>query len=60
MVPSMNLDVGAILLSLGLLMAIAYRGLPVIVFAPFCALLAAALSGVASAPGSSGSTTSNG
>jgi H+/gluconate symporter-like permease len=56
----MNLDVGAILLSLGLLMAIAYRGLPVIVFAPFCALLAAALSGVASAPGSSGSTTSNG
>ena len=41
----MRLDVVAIVLSLGLLMAIAYRGLPVILFAPVCALLAAGLSG---------------
>jgi H+/gluconate symporter-like permease len=41
----MGLDVGAIVLSLGLLMMIAYRGLPVILFAPACALLAVALSG---------------
>ena len=38
-------DVGAIVAALALLMAIAYRGLPVIVFAPLCALLAVALSG---------------
>ncbi|MEO6811582.1 MAG: GntP family permease, partial [Isosphaeraceae bacterium] len=41
----MGLDVGAIALALGVLMVIAYRGLPVIVFAPVCALLAVALSG---------------
>src|SRR5690606_27143178 len=41
----MGLDVVAIVVALGLLMAVAYRGLPVIVFAPLCALLAAALSG---------------
>jgi H+/gluconate symporter-like permease len=41
----MGLDVVAILLALVVLMAIAYRGLPVILFAPLCALLAAALSG---------------
>jgi H+/gluconate symporter-like permease len=41
----MGLDVIAILLALLLLMAIAYRGLPVILFAPLCALLAAWLSG---------------
>jgi H+/gluconate symporter-like permease len=40
-----GLEVLAIVLALGLLMAIAYRGLPVIVFAPVCALLAAGLSG---------------
>ncbi|WZO97687.1 GntP family permease [Isosphaeraceae bacterium EP7] len=39
-------EVGAIVLALGLLMAVAYRGLPVIIFAPLCALLAAALSGL--------------
>lgn len=39
------LDLGAIVLSLALLMAIAYRGLPVIVFAPLCAALAVWLSG---------------
>jgi H+/gluconate symporter-like permease len=38
-------DVGAIVAALALLMAIAYRGMPVIVFAPICALLAVALSG---------------
>ncbi|MDG3002608.1 GntP family permease [Paludisphaera mucosa] len=42
----MAIEVGAIVLALGLLMAVAYRGLPVIVFAPLCALLAAALSGL--------------
>jgi H+/gluconate symporter-like permease len=41
----MGLDAFAILLTLALLMAIAYRGLPVILFAPLCALLAAGLSG---------------
>ena len=41
----MGLDVFAILLALVLLMAIAFRGLPVILFAPLCALLAAGLSG---------------
>lgn len=34
-----------IIFSLGLLIYIAYKGLPVILFAPFCALLAAATSG---------------
>lgn len=41
----MGLEVGAIVVALGLLMLIAYRGLPVILFAPLCALLAVALSG---------------
>jgi H+/gluconate symporter-like permease len=41
----MAIQVAGIVLSLGLLMAIAYRGLPVILFAPLCALLAAGLSG---------------
>jgi H+/gluconate symporter-like permease len=41
----MGLQVFAIVLSLVLLMAFAYRGLPVIVFAPIFALLAAGLSG---------------
>ncbi|MFO0954276.1 MAG: GntP family permease [Isosphaeraceae bacterium] len=40
----MTLDVVAIVVSLGLLMVIAYRGLPVVVFAPACAALAVALS----------------
>jgi H+/gluconate symporter-like permease len=43
-------EVAAILLALGLLMAVAYRGLPVIVFAPLCALLAAGLSGLPMLP----------
>src|SRR3954454_11113247 len=38
-------DVLAIVLALALLMAIAYRGFPVIVFAPLCAMLAVGLSG---------------
>jgi H+/gluconate symporter-like permease len=42
----MLIEVGAIVVALGLLMTVAYRGLPVIVFAPLCALLAAALSGM--------------
>jgi len=42
----MGLGVTAIVLSLGLLMIVAYRGLPVIVFAPLLALLAVALSGL--------------
>ncbi|AMV41005.1 GntP family permease [Planctomyces sp. SH-PL62] len=42
----MAIEVGAIALALGLLMTVAYRGLSVIVFAPLCALLAAALSGL--------------
>jgi H+/gluconate symporter-like permease len=41
----MGPDVLSIVLALALLMAIAYRGLPVILFAPLCALLAAGLSG---------------
>ena len=41
----MGLDVFAIVLALIVLMAIAFRGLPVILFAPVCALLAAGLSG---------------
>jgi H+/gluconate symporter-like permease len=41
----MGLEVLAIALALALLMALAYRGLPVIVFAPACALLAVAPSG---------------
>ncbi len=40
----MGLELTAIVLSLGLLMVLAYRGLPVIVFAPLLALLAVALS----------------
>ena len=42
----MGLGVTAIVLSLGLLMVVAYRGFPVIVFAPLLALLAVALSGL--------------
>jgi H+/gluconate symporter-like permease len=42
----MGLELIAILLSLALLMAFAYRGLPVIVFAPVFALLVVALSGL--------------
>jgi H+/gluconate symporter-like permease len=41
----MGLDVIAIVVALVVLMAIAFRGLPVILFAPLCALLAAGLSG---------------
>lgn len=41
----MGLEVGTIGVSLGLLMIVAYRGLPVILFAPLCAMLAVALSG---------------
>ena len=41
----MEIEIIAILLALGALMAIAFRGLPVIVFAPLCAMLAAGLSG---------------
>jgi H+/gluconate symporter-like permease len=41
----MALEIVAIVGALGLLMALAYRGLPVIVFAPVCAALAVALSG---------------
>jgi H+/gluconate symporter-like permease len=44
-------DVAVIVLSLALLMAIAYRGLPVIVFAPACAALALGLSGGLALPG---------
>jgi GntP family permease len=40
-----GLDVLAIVLALVVLMVIAFRGLPVILFAPLCALLAAGLSG---------------
>ncbi len=43
-------EVAAIVLSLGLLMALAYRGLPVIVFAPLCATLAVVLSGASALP----------
>ena len=42
----MGLGVCAIVLSLGLLMVFAYRGFPVIVFAPLFALLAVGLSGL--------------
>ncbi len=42
----MRLDVVAIVLALSVLMAIAYRGWPVIVFAPLCAALAVGLSGM--------------
>ncbi|MDR3618979.1 MAG: GntP family permease [Paludisphaera borealis] len=45
------LGVAAIVFSLVLLMAIAYRGLPVIVFAPICAAAALALAGVPILPG---------
>lgn len=46
----MSLEVIAIVVALALLMGLAYRGLPVIVFAPVCALLAAGLSGQALLP----------
>lgn len=46
----MNLEVFAIAAALVLLMVLAYRGLPVIVFAPICALLAVGLSGKALLP----------
>jgi H+/gluconate symporter-like permease len=46
----MFLEIIAILLSLGLLMYFAYRGFPVIVFAPIFALLAVSLSGIALLP----------
>lgn len=42
----MGMEVVAIVLALGLLMTVAYRGLSVIAFAPICALLAAGLSGL--------------
>jgi H+/gluconate symporter-like permease len=45
------LGVVAIVLSLVLLMAIAYRGFPVIVFAPICAAAAMVLAGVPVLPG---------
>lgn len=38
-------DIGAIVVSLVVLMAVAYRGLPVVVLAPLCATLAVGLSG---------------
>jgi H+/gluconate symporter-like permease len=41
----MGVDVIAILLALIILMVVAFRGLPVIVFAPLCALLAAGFAG---------------
>ncbi|MGZ4122515.1 MAG: GntT/GntP/DsdX family permease, partial [Tumebacillaceae bacterium] len=46
----MFIQVLAILLALGLLMFFAYRGYPVIVFAPIFALLAVILSGIALMP----------
>lgn len=46
----MALDVAAIVFSLVVLMGIAYRGFPVIVFAPLCAAMAAGLSGSAMLP----------
>lgn len=46
----MVIEVLAILVSLGLLMFFAYRGYPVIVFAPIFTLLAAVLSGLALLP----------
>lgn len=46
----MFIQVIAIILALGLLMFFAYRGYPVIVFAPIFALLAAVLSGLALMP----------
>jgi H+/gluconate symporter-like permease len=46
----MFLQICAILLSLGLLMYFAYRGFPVIIFAPIFALLAVSLSGLALMP----------
>ncbi len=41
----MEIQIAGIIAALILLMVLAYRGLPVILFAPVCALLAAALSG---------------
>lgn len=46
----MFIEIFAILLSLGLLMYFAYRGFPVIVFAPIFTLLAVVLSGLALLP----------
>jgi len=46
----MGFEILAIVLALGLLMVLAYRGLPVIVFAPVCAALAVGLSGRAVLP----------
>lgn len=46
----MGIEVIAIIFALGLLMVLAYRGLPVIVFAPVCAIVAAATSGRALLP----------
>ena len=46
----MFIEVTAILISLGLLMFLAYRGFPVIVVAPIVTLLAVALSGAALLP----------
>jgi H+/gluconate symporter-like permease len=41
----MGFEILAIVFALGLLMVLAYRGLPVVVFAPVCAALAVGLSG---------------
>ena len=46
----MIIEVLSIILSLGLLMFFAYRGYPVIVFAPIFTLLAVVLSGLALLP----------
>ncbi|GIO01953.1 hypothetical protein J5TS2_26210 [Brevibacillus halotolerans] len=46
----MLLEIVAILVSLSLLMFFAYRGYPVIVFAPIFTLLAVVLSGLALLP----------
>ena len=46
----MVLEIAAIVVALVLLMVIAFRGLPVIVFAPVCAMLAVGLSGRAMLP----------
>lgn len=46
----MFIEVVAIVLSLGLLMFFAYRGYPVIVFAPIFTLLAVLISGIALMP----------
>jgi H+/gluconate symporter-like permease len=46
----MRIEILPIVFSLALLIAIAYRGLPVIIFAPICAMLAVGLSGRAVLP----------